>query len=106
MLRGRLGFNRLKTWIIPGVADEDFSVNVQFLFPCFLCPWFKINDCVHMALPVCHSWGWDSQSRVLLVGFRCSTLWLVCPCSPSSKKGAGTGLLLLFHFFPPTLLLL
>ena len=29
--RGRLGFNsKLKTWIIPGVADEDFSVNVQF----------------------------------------------------------------------------
>lgn len=33
----------LKTWIIPGVVDEDFSVNVQFLFPRFLCPWFKIK---------------------------------------------------------------
>lgn len=40
---GRLGFNSQKSWIIPGVADKDFSVNVQFLFPCFLCPWFKIK---------------------------------------------------------------
>lgn len=25
------------------LADEDFSVNVQFLFPCFLCLRFKIK---------------------------------------------------------------